>query len=40
MMHNNKFLDLVGIKKIQDTAAHRDLIQSGVKAIQDYENLS
>lgn len=40
MMHNNKFLDLVGIKKIQDTSTHRDLIQSGVKAIQDYENLS
>lgn len=40
MMHNNKFLDLVGIDKIQDTATHRDLIQSGVKAIQDYENLS
>ena len=40
VMHNNKFLDLVGIKKIQDTATHRDLIQSGVKAIQDYENLS
>lgn len=40
MMNNKKFLDLVGIKKIQDTANHRDLIQSGVKAIQDYENLS
>lgn len=40
MMHNNKFLDLVGIDKIQDTAEHRNLIQSGVKAIQDYENLS
>lgn len=40
MMHNKQFLDLVGIDKIKDTAEHRNFIQSGVKAIQDYENLS
>jgi len=26
MMRNNKFLDLVGVDKIQDTAEHRNLI--------------
>ena len=39
IMHNKQLLNTLGIKKLEDTYEHRNLVQDGVRAIQDFENI-